>query len=117
MSDEIEDALDVLLREQFDGPVADGGFCLSVMEHLPARRRRKDWPVAVGTLAGAVTCWFSLRSAPIAYTGWQDWLSGDLSASASALFVAIASMAILTLAWTIAEADDRNTLSLKKALS
>ncbi|QIG53728.1 DUF5056 domain-containing protein [Altererythrobacter sp. BO-6] len=109
MSDEIEDALDELLREQFAGPVADGGFSLSVMEQLPARRRRKDWPLAIGTLGGVATCWLSLRSSPIAYAGWQDWLSGDLSASAGALLVAIASMAVLAMAWSIAETDDRRS--------
>jgi len=107
MNDAMDDAVDALLREQFEGPVADDGFCASVMDRLPPRRRRNQWPMVAGILAGVATCWFSLWSAPIAYNGWQDWLSGAPSAATMALFIAMISMAILALAWTIAEADDR----------
>lgn len=110
MNDEMVDVFDALLREQFEGPVPDDGFCDRVMDRLPARRRRNNWPLAAGTLAGVATCWFSLWSAPITYHGWQDWLSGELSASAVVLFIAMASMAILVMAWTIAEEDDRYDL-------
>lgn len=108
MTDTMDDAIDVLLREQFEGPVADDGFCASVMERLPARRRRNKWPMMAGTVAGVATCGISLSSAPIAYNGWQDWLSGAPSAATMALFIAMMSMAILALAWTVAEADDRS---------
>lgn len=107
MNDDIDDVIDAMLRDQFDAPVADNGFCERMVERLPARRRRANWPLSVGVLAGVVLCWFSLWSAPIAYAGWRDWLAGDLSASAMTLFVAMTGMAILALAWTIAEADDR----------
>lgn len=110
MNDPMEDAVDALLREQFEGPVADDGFCTSVMDRLPARRRRMKWPMVAGTVAGVATCGISLSSAPIAYNGWQDWLSGAPSSATMALFVAMMGMAILTLAWTIAEADDRSGL-------
>lgn len=107
MNDEIEDIFDVLLREQFDGPVPDNDFCVSVMDRLPTSRRRNKWPMAAGALAGVVMCWFSLWSAPITSIGWRDWLSGELSTSAIALFISMISMSILALAWTITEADDR----------
>lgn len=114
MNDEMEDELDVLLREHFDGPVPDVGFCDRVMDRLPARRRCNQWPMASGTLAGVVMCWFSLWSAPITYIGWRDWLSGELSGSTNALFISIMGMAILALAWTIAEADDRYDSSSRR---
>lgn len=107
MNDDMDDVVDVLLRDQFEGPVPDDGFCDRVIDRLPARRCRNKWPMAAGILAGVATCWFSLRSAPIAYVGWQDWLSGEPSASAIALFVTMTSMGVLALAWTVAEADDR----------
>lgn len=107
MNDNTEDDIDVMLREQFEGPVPVGSFCGSVMDRLPARRRRSKWPLVAGALAGIVMCWFSLWSAPITYIGWQDWRSGNLSASAIALFIAMIGMATLALAWTIAEANDR----------
>ena len=108
MNDEAEDAVDALLRENFEGPVADDGFCASVMDRLPARRRRNQWPMVAGILAGVATCWFSLWSAPLASDGWRDWLSGAPSAATMTLFVAMISMTVLALAWTIAEADDRS---------
>jgi hypothetical protein len=116
MNDEIEDVIDALLREQFEGPVPADGFCDEVMERLPARRRHFRWPLAAGVVAGVAMCWFSLWSAPIMYIGWQEWISGELSASAIALLFSIMSMAVLALAWTIAEADDRYAPSVRHPL-
>ena len=116
MNGEKEDAIDVLLREQFEGPVPADGFCDRVMNQLPARRRRNRWTLAAGALAGMATCWFSLWSAPIAHVGWRDWLSGEPSASAIALFVSMIGMAILALAWAIAEADDRYDPALRRMI-
>ena len=107
MNDEMEDAIDQLLREQFEGPVSDDGFCDHVMAQLPASRRCNIWPLAAGTFAGLATCWFSLWFSPITYAGWRDWFSGELSASAIALFISMMSMTILALTWTITETDDR----------
>ncbi|MDI1281844.1 hypothetical protein [Brevundimonas sp.] len=39
MKEEIGDVYDAMLREDFEGPVPDGGFCDRVMDQLPARRR------------------------------------------------------------------------------
>ena len=108
MKDETDDVIDVLMRQHFEGPVPDDGFCESVMDRLPARRHRNKWPMAAGTVAGVAMCWFSLWSAPITSVGWQDWLSGEMSASAITLFIAMMSMAILAMVWTIAEAEDRS---------
>jgi hypothetical protein len=107
MNDEMEDAIDLLLREQFEGSVPDDGFCDHVMARLPAFRRRNSWPLAAGIFVGLATCWFSLWFSSTAYVGSRDWLSGDMSASAIALLASMMSMAILALAWTIAEVDDR----------
>jgi hypothetical protein len=107
MNDEIDDAMDLLLREQFEGAVPDDGFCQSVMDGLPARPRRVTWPLGAGILAGIATCWFTLWSTAIASDGWRDWLSGEPSAATMALFVTMLTMAALALAWAIAETGDR----------
>jgi len=44
-------------------------------------------------------------------TGLRDWLSGQLSAPALTLLLVMGSISLLTLAWTMAEADDRRTES------
>jgi hypothetical protein len=108
MNDETEDTIDALLRDQFEGPVPVGTFCDRVMERLPTRPRRTMWPVAGGALTGAAACGLSLWASPITHAGFRDWLSGQVSASAIVLVATMTSMALLALAWTIAEADDRN---------
>ena len=107
MKDRLDDVIDGLVREQFNGPVLDDGFCERVMGQIPARRRRNNWPLAAGFLAGLLACWANLWSASITYVGWQDWLTGELSVSVIALFLSMALMAILALTWIIAEADDQ----------
>lgn len=101
-----DDAIDALLRKQFDGPVADHGFSERIMRQLPPRRRRKAWPLWTGIVMGIVACWLSLRSAPLASAGWRDWTNGELSASAITLLLAVATMSFLACWWTLMEADD-----------
>jgi len=108
MNDLSDDAIDALLREQFDGPVPADCFCDQVMERLPARRRGYEWPLVAGIVSGAAMCWWSLKSAPIAGIGWRDWLSGEPSEPAITLMIAMMSFAILALAWAMAQADDRH---------
>ncbi len=101
-----DDAIDALLRTQFDGPVADDGFSERVMQALPPRRRRSDWPLRAGIAAGVIACWFSLRSAPVLHAGWSAWVSHQLTAPAIALLLAIAGMSLLALWWSVAEAGE-----------
>lgn len=112
-NDELEDGIDALLRQQFDGPVPADEFCDRVMSQLPARWRRTQWPLPAGVLAGTAACGASLWFAPITDVAWQNWASGELSQSAIALFIAIAGMAMLAMAWAVTEADDRYGASLK----
>jgi hypothetical protein len=102
-----DDAIEALLRRQFEGPVADDGFSERVMRQLPPRRRRIAWPLWLGLLAGACACWLSLAGTPLLHAGWRDWLDGELSAPAMGLLLAVAGMAWLALGWTLAESEDR----------
>lgn len=102
-----DDAIEALLRRQFEGPVADDGFSERVMRQLPPRRRRIAWPLWLGLLAGACACWPSLAGTPLLHAGWRDWLDGELSAPAMGLLLAVAGMAWLALGWTLAESEDR----------
>lgn len=106
MNDDDDHALDALLRAQFDGPVPDDGFSAAVMDRLPARPRPNNWPTIVGIVGGIALCWLALSSSTLANVGVQDWIAGRLSAPAAALLISIAAMAMLALAWTIAELDE-----------
>jgi hypothetical protein len=100
-----DDAVDALLREQFEGAVPDDGFCDRVTQHLPARPRRRAWPLWSGIATGAAACALSLFSAPMFQLGWHDWVGGELSAPAIAMLLALAGMSLLAMFWSLAEAD------------
>lgn len=101
-----DNEIEALLRKQFDGPVSDDGFSDRVMQQLPPRRRRAVWPLFAGILAGIGACWLSLLSTPLLHVGWQNWISGELSASAITLMAVVAGMSLLACWWTTMEAED-----------
>jgi hypothetical protein len=102
-----DDAIEALLRKQFDGPVPNEGFSERVMQRLPPRRRRMAWPLWAGIFVGTGACWLSLSSAPLLRAGWRDWMGGELSAPAITLLLVIAGMSLLASWWSVTEADDR----------
>jgi hypothetical protein len=100
-----DDAIDALLRRQFDGAVPDDGFSDRVMQQLPARPRRRAWPLLSGIAAGMAACALSLSFTPLVHLGWRDWVGGEVSAPVIALLFALAGMALLAMWWSLAEAD------------
>jgi len=107
MSHQHDDAIEALLRKQFDGPVSDAGFSEGVMRRLPPRRQRMTWPLWAGVVTGMGACWLSLLSSPLLHAGWRNWMRGELSPSAIAVLLAIAGMSLLASWWSVGEADDR----------
>jgi hypothetical protein len=99
--------IEALLRRQFDGAVPDDGFSDCVMKQLPTRRRRAAWPLLASILAGIAACWMSLLSTSLLHVGWQNWISGELTASAITLMLVIAGMSLLALWWATMEAVDQ----------
>ncbi len=114
MNHENDDSLDKLLRDAFDGPVADGGFSERVMQVLPPRRRAASWVSAAGVCAGAIACWLALGTAPVLRAGWQDWLHRDASPAAIILFLVVVVMSLLGLGWGLAEVEDREGLGASR---
>jgi hypothetical protein len=100
-----DDAVDALLRRQFEGAVPEAGFCDRVMQQLPMRARRRAWPLWSGIATGAATCSLSLLATPMLRLGWSDWVSGELSAPAIAMLFALAGISLLAMCWSLAEAD------------
>ena len=101
-----DDDIDTLLRQSFDGPTLDAGFCDRVMQQLPPRRRPSAWPLAAGVLVGAVLCSLSLFNSPLWRAAWHGWLIGEWSNSTVIMLSMMAGMSLLALGWTLAEADD-----------
>lgn len=107
MSHTQDDAIESLLRKQFDGPVSDEGFSQRLMRWLPQRRRRVTWPLWTGIAGGTVACWLALLSSSLLQAGWADWMHGDWSAAAISMLLVALGMAMLAIAWGVAEAGDR----------
>jgi len=102
-----DDAIEAMLRTQFDGPVPDDGFSEHVMQRLPPRRRRVAWPVWAGMVAGAMGCWLSLVFAPVLHIGWREWVVGKPATPAIMLLLVTAGISLLALWWGVVEADER----------
>lgn len=103
MSELDDQAIEALLREQFEGPVRDDGFGDRVMQHLPPRRRRVTWPLWAGLLVGVVACWLGLLDAPLLRVGWGDWVRADWSVPACAMLLVVAAISLLALCWGVDE--------------
>jgi hypothetical protein len=108
MNQSQDDAIEGLLRAQFDGPLRDEGFSGQVMHRLPQRRHgRITWPLWIGVVAGAATCWLALLPSRLLREGWQDWTGGHWSVTGLAMLSALVVMILLAFAWSVAEAGDR----------
>lgn len=104
-----QDEIEALLRKQFDGPVADGGFSDRLMRQLPRRRRRRrsTWPLWAGVGTGATACWLALLQSPLLWFGWRDSIHGEWSAASVSMLLVMLVMVVLALAWAVVEADNR----------
>ena len=100
-----DDDIDALLRQSFEGPAPDAGFCDRVMQQLPSRRR-SAWPLAAGVLVGAILCSLSLFTSPLWRAAWHEWRVGEWSTSTVVMLSMMAAMSLLALGWSLAEADD-----------
>lgn len=106
MKSEHDDLLEKLLRDGFEGPVPDDGFSDRLMHRLPPRRRQPSaWLSSAGVCIGAIACWLSLDSAAVLHAGWNDWLHGHASYAAFGLLLVLAVVSLMSLGWTLAEAD------------
>lgn len=103
MNDPHDSSIDALLRQHFDGPVADAGFSDRVMRQLPARRRARRWQLPVGILAGLGACLWSLSSTPLIRAGWQDWMRGSLSSAAVIMLLTLMGMSLMASWWALTE--------------
>lgn len=101
-----DDDIDALLRQSFDGPTADDGFCDRVMQQLPPRRRRYAWPLLAGVLGGVALCALSLLASPLWSAAWREWLVGQWSASTFIVLAMMAAMTLLAMIWSLVEAEN-----------
>ncbi|MEW9570419.1 hypothetical protein ABQJ54_01500 [Rhodanobacter sp. Si-c] len=107
MNESHDDTIEALLRQQFEGPVADDGFSERLMQQLPPRRCRTAWPMWLGVLIGVAACWICLANVPLLDAGWRDWLAGELSMPVISMWLTMAFMSLLALGWGLADSRDR----------
>jgi hypothetical protein len=103
MNEALDEEIEVLMRRQFTGPVADDGFSARVLHNLPPRRRPIVWPIGLGIVAGLILCWLNLSDVPMLQTGWSDWLAGVLSMQTIGMWLVMSAVSLLALGWSLAE--------------
>ncbi|QWT21097.1 hypothetical protein KPL74_03565 [Bacillus sp. NP157] len=103
-----DDSIDALLRQAFDGPVADDGFVDRLMPRIPTRKpRRAAWPLLAGVAGGGVACFLSLQQVPLWRGAWHDLMAGRLSAGVVVVAGCMVVMAVLAMTWSLFELEDR----------
>lgn len=114
MNEADDDAIEALLRADFEGPVEIGDFGDRVMAGLP-RRRPHAWLPRAGILLGAVAGWLSLLSAPALRTGWRDLLDGAWAGAGVALVLTIGATSLLALAWAVMEGGESQAAARRQS--
>jgi hypothetical protein len=104
--DDMDNEIDALLRQPFDGPVADAGFSDRVMRNVRPIRRAFPWPLVVCVCAGVFMSWLSLSGSPLLRAAWQGWQAGAWSISTVVTLATMTTSSLLALGFGLAEADD-----------
>ncbi len=103
MNETPDDALDVLLRREFEGPVPDEGFAARLSRSLPPRRRRRAWPLPLAAVTGGVLAGAAVATSPL----WGDVAreaAAGVPGAASALLLTVAlCLGALSCAWALEE--------------
>lgn len=105
MHPEQHDPIEALLREQFNGPVADDGFTDQLMQHLPVQRQRVRWPLWIGMTLGALGGWLSIASVPWLGSAWHALLHGHYTPAAMTLLICVAAITLIAGCWSLAESE------------
>lgn len=103
MNEHLDPALDALLRQGFEGPIADEGFVAQVMSALPPRRQRRAWSLPAATLAGVLLAWVALATSPFAGQVAREWQAADVGGGSAMLVALWFAMGLLGCAWALEE--------------
>ncbi len=98
-----DDELDALLRQAFEGPVADDGFSARVVRALPPRRTRATRLVPAAALGGSVAAWLALSPLPLWREVTSEALAGSLGTASLTFISLLVVLGALGCAWALEE--------------
>lgn len=104
MNETPDDALDTLLRREFEGPVPDDGFSARVARELPARPRRIAWPLPIAFACGGVLAGAAVATSPLWGEVAQEVAAGVPGAASAVLLTVALCLGALCCAWALEEA-------------
>jgi hypothetical protein len=96
-------AYEALLKEQFALPHGDDGFCDRVMQQLPQRRRRLNWPLLTGFGMGVVSCGLAVYATQVSYGGSIAPADTGVSISWVVQLLVVALISAMSLVWIFIE--------------
>lgn len=103
MNETSDDALDALLRRGFEGHVPDDGFSARVVRALPARPRRRAWPLPLAALCGGLLAWATLAPSPLWRDVAQEAATGVPGAAIAVLLAVALGFGTVCCAWALEE--------------
>jgi hypothetical protein len=104
MNELSDQKIDELLRRDFAGAVADGGFSARVIRALPPRRRRRPWLLPVAALIGGLLASLALLPSPLLQQAATEWLAADIGAAFVVVCVLLFGVSLLGCGWALEEA-------------
>jgi hypothetical protein len=103
MNDLSDEAIDALLRRDFEGPVADDGFSLRVMHALPTRKRRPTWLLPLALAGGGALAWAALTPSSLWLEVAREGATGSPGPATVLFLVVMLGTGLVGCAWALEE--------------
>lgn len=101
----IEPNIDALLRDVFDGPVADDGFSVRVMQKIPTQRKTHHSYSLIAFAVGLFALMWQVLSSSVFEKAWHDLAQAQFSITVMVLFAVFFGASLLISAWVLTEAE------------
>jgi hypothetical protein len=105
MKHPVETSVDELLRELYEAPVADDGFCDRVMQKIPKRRKTNYVYLAVAFAVGMLAFLWQIGSTSLFQQGWHDLAQGQFSFAVMLVCVVFFGVSLSVSAWLLTEPE------------
>lgn len=105
MKHQSEPSVDELLRDFYESPVADDGFCDRVMQKIPAQRKSNHIYLVIGFVVGMLVLLWQMVSIPLFQNGWHDLAQGQFSISVLILCALLFGVSLSVSAWVLTEPE------------
>ncbi|GGX21090.1 hypothetical protein [Undibacterium macrobrachii] len=105
MTHPVEPNIEALLSDAYDGPVADDGFSVRVMQKIPAQRKTHHSYSLIAFAAGLFALMWQVLSSSLFEKAWHDLAQAQFSVTVMVLFAVFFGASLLVSAWALTEAE------------